>query len=139
MHATPKRSLALAALLACAAAPVAPALAATPSGASRIDVLPGGRAKLMSSPQIREVSGGAGTLRFAATKIRRTASGALDATITRADGTRVGTLRVDGTHGTDVRYAARVSGGIRAGTTYRLTFRLGTSAPVRRTVKAYAD
>lgn len=96
---------------------------------------------LTSSPQMILVDAHHATLRFAAQRIGRTRAGAVDATITYADGSRAYGTRPVGTHGTDIVYDTHVASKLALSDHERFTvgFRLGRSGTVHRIVKLYAS
>jgi hypothetical protein len=95
---------------------------------------------LQGSPQMRIVDSHYATLNFAADRLPRTAAGKVDATITFVNGARVSGLKPTGTHGTDIKYSARVSSQrpLRLHAKYTVKFRLGDSGSVTRPVKLFA-
>jgi hypothetical protein len=96
--------------------------------------------QLKSSPQMRIVDAHHATLNFASDRLPRTAAGKVDATITFVNGARVSGLKPNGTHGSDIKYIARVSSTrpLRQHAKYTVKFRLGDSSPVTRLVKLFA-
>jgi hypothetical protein len=95
---------------------------------------------LQGSPQMRVVDDHHATLNFAADRVARTAAGKVDATITFVNGARVSGLKPTGTHGSDIKYSARVSSQrpLRLHAKYTVKFRLGDSSAVTRSVKLFA-
>jgi hypothetical protein len=124
---TPRTVLAAAALTAAALTP-ATALA-------KADRTP----ELGGSPQIRIVDANHAQLNFAADELPRTKAGKLDAKITFADGERVSGLKLRGRHGDDKTYVATVSSprAMKDHAKFSVTFRLGKSKPVTRSVTLY--
>lgn len=124
---TPRTVLAAAALTAAALTP-ATALA-------KADRTP----ELRGSPQMRIVDANHAKLNFAADELPRTKSGKLDAKITFANGERVSGLKVRGKHGNDKTYVATVSSprAMEDHEKFSVTFRLGKSKPVTRSVKLF--
>jgi len=124
-------ALAVVALSATAAVPTAALAGATPV------------VKLQGSPQMFVVDAHHATLKFAARRIHKTASGGLGVTIAYAGGQRVTNVRATGTHGTDIVYSATVASktALKAGTKYTVSFRFagGTGKADRRAVKLYAS
>ncbi|MEA2191229.1 MAG: hypothetical protein QOI73_1350 [Solirubrobacteraceae bacterium] len=95
--------------------------------------------ELGGAPQMRIVDEHHATLGFASDRLQRTKAGKLDATITFANGERVSGLKRSGTHGTDATYAATISSPriMSDHDTFKVTFRLGDSKTVTRTVTLY--
>ena len=95
--------------------------------------------KTAGSPQMRLVDAHHADLKFASDRLPRTATGKVDARITFAGGLRVSNLRPTGTHGSDIAYTARVSSAkvLKNHQKFQGTFRLGDSAPVKRSVKLF--
>jgi hypothetical protein len=95
--------------------------------------------KLGGSPQMRLVDSNHADLNFASDRLPRTATGRVDAKITFAGGLRVSNLRPTSTHGSDIVYTARVSSAkvLKNHQKFQVTFRLGDSAPVKRSVKLF--
>jgi hypothetical protein len=95
--------------------------------------------RLGGSPQMRLVDAHHADLTFASDRLPRTATGRVDAKITFAGGQRVSNLRPTGTHDGDIVYKARISSAKRLKNheKFRVTFRLGDSAPVQRTVELF--
>jgi hypothetical protein len=95
--------------------------------------------QLGGSPQMRLIDNHHATLNFASGRIARTAAGKVDAKITFVNGARVSDLKPVGTHGSDIRYTARVSSQhvLRDHEKFTVTFRLGGSASVKRFVKLF--
>jgi hypothetical protein len=96
--------------------------------------------KLGGSPQMRLVDSHHATLNFASDRLPRTAAGKVDAKITFVNGARVTDLKPVGTHGTDIKYSARVSyqGDLKLHQKYTVKFRLGDAKTVQRPVKLFA-
>jgi hypothetical protein len=95
--------------------------------------------KLAGSPQMRLVDAHHADLRFASDRLPRTANGRVDAKITFAGGLRVSNLRPTGIHGSDIVYTARISSAkvLKNHQKFQVTFRLGDSSPVKRSVKLF--
>jgi hypothetical protein len=113
-----------------AAAALAPATAtATASGA-----------QLGGQPTMRAIDAHHATLEFAADRLPRTASGAVEARVRFAGGQRVSALKPVGRHGSDVRYTATVTSrsDLRVGAKYTVRITLPGSAQVVRLVKLHA-
>jgi hypothetical protein len=96
--------------------------------------------QLAGNPQMRLIDNHHATLNFAADRIGRTAAGKVDAKITFVNGARVTNLKPVGTHGTDIRYTARVSSQhtLKLHQKYTVKFRLGDAKTVSRFVKLFA-
>ena len=96
-------------------------------------------AKLGGQPTMRAVDSHHAKLEFAADRLPRTKSGAVDATIRFAGGQRVGALKVAGRHGEDVRYTATVTSrsDLRVGAKYTVRIKLPGSPQVTRLVKLH--
>jgi hypothetical protein len=96
--------------------------------------------KLGGNPQMRLIDNHHATLNFASDRIGRTAAGRVDAKITFVNGARVTALEPVGTHGTDIRYTARVSSqsALKLHQKYTVKFRLGDAKTVSRFVKLFA-
>jgi len=94
-------------------------------------------ARLGGQPTMVQVDAHHATLEFAADRLPRTASGAVDAKIQFAGGQRVSGLKPVGRHGYDVRYTAAVSSrsDLRVGTKYTVRIKLPGSPSVTRLVK----
>ncbi len=125
---TPRTLLLTAALTASALAPVSAAVA-------KLDTTP----ELRGAPQMRIVDAHHAKLNFASQLLPRTATGKLNAKITFAGGERVSGLKANGKHGYDTRYVATVSSTkvMRHHDKFTVTFRLGKSRAVTRTVTLY--
>ena len=95
--------------------------------------------ELGGAPQMRIVDEHHATLGFAADRLARTKAGKLDATITFANGERVSGLKRTGRHGLDATYAATISSPrvMSHHEKFSVTFRLGDSQVVTRTVTLY--
>jgi hypothetical protein len=95
--------------------------------------------KLGGQPQMRLVDSHHATLEFASDRLPRTAAGNVDAKITFVNGAKVTGLKPIGTHGSDIRYQARVSSTkeLRNHAKYTVKFRLGDSSTVQRLVKIF--
>ena len=121
--------------LAAAAVVVASAVTATAAPAAGVHSHP----ILSGSPQMIMVDAHHATLRFAAERIARTARGAVDATITLADGSRAYGTKPIGTHAGDIVYATSVASRyvLKNHEDLRVRFRLGESKTVHRKVKLY--
>jgi len=80
------------------------------------------------------------TLEFAADRLPRTATGAVDARVQFAGGQRVSALKPVGRHGTDIRYRATVTStsDLRVGAKYTVRIRLAGAPAVSRLVKLHA-
>jgi hypothetical protein len=80
------------------------------------------------------------TLEFAADRLPRTATGAVDARMQFAGGQRVSALKPVGRHGTDIRYRATVTStsDLRVGAKYTVRIRLAGAPVVSRLVKLHA-
>jgi hypothetical protein len=96
--------------------------------------------QLGGSPQMRLIDNHHATLNFASDRLPRTASGKVDAKITFLNGARVTGLKPVGTHGSDIRYSARVSSttALTLHQKYTVKFRLGDAKTVSRLVKLFA-
>jgi hypothetical protein len=94
---------------------------------------------LGGAPQMRIIDAHHATLGFAADELQRTKSGKLDATITFANGERVSGLKRSGRHGFDATYNASITSPrvMKHHDKFTVTFRLGDSQPVTRTVTLY--
>jgi hypothetical protein len=97
--------------------------------------------ELRGAPQMRIVDEHHATLGFAANSLPRTKAGKLHATITFANGERVSGLKRTGTHGIDPTYSAAISSPrvMSHHDKFTVTFRLGDSKSVTRTVTLYRD
>ncbi len=125
------KSIAAAALLAAAATTPAAALAGGPVAKPRL----GG------SPQMRIIDSHHARLQFASDTLPRTANG-FDAGISFAGSARsVTKIALHGTHGSDKVYFATVASKtpLVDHASYKVTFRLGASKPVVRSVKLYEE
>ena len=97
--------------------------------------------QLGGNPQMRLVDSHHATLNFASDRLPRTAAGKVDAKITFVNGAlRATDIKPVGTHGSDIRYTARVSSqrALKLHQKYTVTFRLGDSKPVKVFVKLFA-
>jgi hypothetical protein len=96
-------------------------------------------AQLGGQPTMRAIDAHHATLEFAADRLPRTKSGAIDAKVPFAGGQRVGALRVAGRHGSDVRYTATVTSrsDLRLGAKYTVRITLPGSPTVTRLVKLH--
>ena len=94
-------------------------------------------AKLGGQPTMHAIDAHHATLEFAADKLPRTKSGAVDARVQFTGGQRVSALKPVGRHGYDVRYTAAVSSrsDLRVGTKYTVRIKLPGSPSVTRLVK----
>jgi hypothetical protein len=121
------RKTALTAALLAATAALAPA-AAHAAGAH-----------LGSQPTMRAIDAHHATLEFAADRLPRTATGAVDARVRFAGGQRVSALKPVGRHGDDVRYTATVTSrsDLRPGAKYTVRITLPGSPSVVRLVKLH--
>jgi hypothetical protein len=79
------------------------------------------------------------TLNFASDRLAKNAYGGLDAKITFVNGARVSGLKAVGTHGSDIKYAAKVTSSkpIKLHQKYTVRFRLGHGKTVERLVKVF--
>ena len=95
--------------------------------------------QLGGNPQMRLIDNHHATLNFASDRLPRTAAGKVDAKITFVNGDRVTDIKPVGTHGTDIKYTAKVSSksALKLHQKYTVKFRLGDSKPVQRLVKLY--
>jgi hypothetical protein len=95
--------------------------------------------QLGGNPQMRLVDTHHATLNFASDRLGKTAYGNLDAKITFVNGARVSGLKAVGTHGNDIRYAAKVTSSkpIKLHQKYTVRFRLGHGKTVERLVKVF--
>ena len=95
--------------------------------------------KLGGQPQMSLVDSHHATLKFASDRLPRTAAGKVDAKITFVNGAKVTDIKPVGTHGSDIKYQARVSStkALREHAKYTVRFRLGDSGTVQRLVKLY--
>jgi hypothetical protein len=95
--------------------------------------------KLGGQPQMSLVDSHHATLKFASDRLARTADGKVDAKITFVNGAKVTAIKPVGTHGSDIKYEARVSSTreLRNHAKYTVRFRLGDSSSVQRLVKLY--
>ena len=95
--------------------------------------------KLGGQPQMRLIDSHHATLEFASDRLPRTASGKVDAGIVFVNGAKVTGVKPVGTHGSDIRYQARVTStkALREHAKYTVKFRLGDSKPVQRFVKLF--
>jgi hypothetical protein len=97
--------------------------------------------KLGGNPQMRLVDNHHATLNFASDRLPRTAAGKVDAKITFVNGAlRATDIKPVGTHGTDIKYTARVSSSkpLRLHAKYTVKFRLGDAKTVSRFVTLFA-
>jgi hypothetical protein len=96
-------------------------------------------ATLGGQPTMRAIDSHHAKLEFAADRLPRTKSGAVEATIRFAGGQRVGALKVAGRHGDDVRYTATVTSrsNLRVGAKYTVRIKLPGSPQVTRLVKLH--
>jgi hypothetical protein len=97
-------------------------------------------AQLGGQPTMRAIDAHHATLEFAADRLPRTASGAVEARVQFAGGQRVSALKPVGRHGSDVRYTATVTSrsDLRVGAKYTVRITLPGSAQVIRLVKLHA-
>jgi hypothetical protein len=95
--------------------------------------------ELGGAPQMRSVDAHHATLGFASGELPRTDAGKLDATIVFADGETVSGLKRTGRHGYDATYGASITSPrvMTDGEKFTVTFALGNSKPVTRTVTLY--
>jgi hypothetical protein len=95
--------------------------------------------KLGGQPQMSIVDSHHATLKFASDRLPRAADGKVDAKITFVNGAKVTAIKPVGTHGSDIKYQARVSStkALREHAKYTVRFRLGDSSSVQRLVKLY--
>ena len=95
--------------------------------------------QLGGNPQMRLIDNHHATLNFASDRLPRTAAGKVDAKITFVNGARVSGLKAVGTHGSDIRYAAKVTSSkpIKLHQKYTVRFRLGDGKAVERLVKVF--
>jgi hypothetical protein len=93
--------------------------------------------QLGGQPTMRAIDAHYAKLEFAADRLPRTKSGAIDAKVRFAGGQRVGALEVAGRHGSDVRYTATVTSQstLRPGAKYTVRVKLPGSPQVTRLVK----
>jgi hypothetical protein len=98
---------------------------------------PAADAKLGGHPMLSVVDSHHATLEFAADKLPRNADGTYDATITFAGGKTVGRLKAVGTHGDDIRYAAKITSkrAFRVNTKYTVRIKLADEPTAKRLVK----
>jgi hypothetical protein len=96
-------------------------------------------AKLGGQPTMHAIDAHHATLEFAADKLPRTKSGAVDARIRFAGGQRVSGLKPVGRHGYDVRYRATVTStsALRIDAKYTVRITLPGSPAVVRLVKLH--
>jgi hypothetical protein len=95
--------------------------------------------ELGGAPQMRIVDEHHATLGFASDELPRTSAGKLDATIVFANGETVSGLKRTGRHGYDATYGAAISSPrvMTDHERFTVTFALGNSKPVLRTVTLY--
>ena len=96
-------------------------------------------AKLGGQPTMHAIDAHHATLEFAADKLPRTKSGAVDARVQFAGGQRVSALKPVGRHGYDVRYRATVTSktALRVDAKYTVRIKLPGSPTVVRLVKLH--
>jgi hypothetical protein len=96
-------------------------------------------AKLGGQPTMQPIDAHHATLEFAADKLPRTKSGAVDARVQFAGGQRVSGLKPVGRHGYDVRYQATVTSTspLRIDAKYTVRIKLPGSHTVVRLVKLH--
>ena len=116
------------------------AAALTPAAAQAADGSAAHTARLGGQPTMFQVDAHHATLEFAADRLPRTATGAVDARMQFAGGQRVSALKPVGRHGTDIRYRATVTStyDLRVGAKYTVRIRLAASPAVSRLVKLHA-
>ena len=96
-------------------------------------------AKLGGQPTMHAIDAHHATLEFAADKLPRTKSGAVDARVQFAGGQRVSALKPVGRHGYDIRYQATVTSttALRVDAKYTVRIKLPGSPTVVRLVKLH--
>jgi hypothetical protein len=116
------------------------AAALAPAAAQAADGSAVHHARLGGQPTMSSVDAHHATLEFAADRLPRTATGAVDARVLFAGGQRVSALKPVGRHGTDIRYRATVTStsGLRIGAKYTVRIALADSPAVTRLVKLHA-
>ena len=116
------------------------AAALAPAAAHAADAPAAHHARLGGQPTMFQVYAHHATLEFAAARLPRTATGAVDARVRFAGGQRVSALKPVGRHGTDIRYRATVTStsDLRAGAKYTVRIALAGSPAVTRLVTLHA-
>lgn len=109
------------------------AAALAPAAAGAADPTLGG------APQLRLIDSHHATLTFAADRLPRKPSGAIDARIRFNGGQRVSSLKPTGRHGQDVVYSAKVTSkrALRVGVKYTVAIKLADETSVVRKLKLH--
>jgi hypothetical protein len=116
------------------------AAALAPAAAQAADGSAAHTARLGGQPTMFQLDAHHATLEFAADRLPRTATGAVDARVQFSGGQRVAALKPVGRHGTDIRYRATVTStaNLRVGAKYTVRIKLAGSPVVTRLVKLHA-